>query len=452
MCINKNMVLPLFVLLIISFAESYRILGVFPLPSKSHDVMLSALMKGLAERNHQVDVITQFPEKNPPPNYKVVVDLSGSTEAVTNNVSMKYAKTLSGNPTFYMSTKYGNDLCHLMGLEKMQSFIKNIPSYDLVITEAIGASCYYGFGHLLEVSVVAVSTYADAAWISEYIGNNDNPAFVPLSLFEGIFDRFSFWDRLRNTIGYVQQVHDFKRLTAVQTQLMRKYLSPDVPDVRELERTVSLLLVNRHPVIHGPKPITSAVVEVSALHINKNNSQISLQLQNWLDDSQDGVVYFTFGSMVLIETLPPETLNAIYKSFSKLAPMRVLMKIADPSKLPPGLPKNILTLPWIPQLSVLDHKNVRVFITHGGLMSCQEALYFGVPIIGIPLFSDQMQNVARFEEKNMGIKINYENINEASLDETLRTIFTDPKYRENAKLYSKLFKDRPMEAMDTAVF
>ena len=73
-----------------------------------------------------------------------------------------------------------------------------------------------------------------------------------------------------------------------------------------------------------------------------------------MDESKHGVVYFTLGSMVLIETLPKESLLAIYASFAKIAPIRVLMKIYDEGKLPQGLPKNVLTSKWIPQIPVLS--------------------------------------------------------------------------------------------------
>lgn len=77
------------------------------------------------------------------------------------------------------------------------------------------------------------------------------------------------------------------------------------------------------------------------------------ELQKFLDDSTDGVVYFTLGSMVLIETWPESVIKTFYKSFSKIAPTRVLMKIPNPEKLPPGLPKNVVIRPWMPQQSVL---------------------------------------------------------------------------------------------------
>ena len=73
-----------------------------------------------------------------------------------------------------------------------------------------------------------------------------------------------------------------------------------------------------------------------------------------MDEATDGVIYFSFGSLVLIESLPEKTLLAIYSAFEKLAPIRILMKIVHKDRLPPGLPKNVLTLPWIPQVPVLS--------------------------------------------------------------------------------------------------
>lgn len=75
-----------------------------------------------------------------------------------------------------------------------------------------------------------------------------------------------------------------------------------------------------------------------------------------MDESTEGVVYFTLGSMVLIESLHEDTLKIFYASFAKISPVRVLMKIPHANKLPPGLPDNVLTLSWIPQQSILGKK------------------------------------------------------------------------------------------------
>ena len=80
-----------------------------------------------------------------------------------------------------------------------------------------------------------------------------------------------------------------------------------------------------------------------------------------MDESIDGVVYFSLGSMVIIETFSRESLLAFYASFKKISPVRVLMKIVNEEKLPPGLPSNVRTFKWIPQIAVLSKMKIMMF-------------------------------------------------------------------------------------------
>ena len=71
-----------------------------------------------------------------------------------------------------------------------------------------------------------------------------------------------------------------------------------------------------------------------------------------------------------------------------------------------------------------------MFITHGGLHGLQEAVYYGIPIIGIPLFYDQALNVdILVNRKQMGIQLKLDEITEESLDKALAAVLNDPKYR-----------------------
>lgn len=52
--------------------NSYKILCVFPTPSKSHYYVGHALLKGLAKEGHEVTMISPFREKKPIENYSEV--------------------------------------------------------------------------------------------------------------------------------------------------------------------------------------------------------------------------------------------------------------------------------------------------------------------------------------------------------------------------------------------
>lgn len=80
-------------------------------------------------------------------------------------------------------------------------------------------------------------------------------------------------------------------------------------------------------------------------------------MQKWLDESKDGCIYVSFGSMVRLETFPKPIVQSFYGSFKKIAPVRVLMKIAKPEDLIPGLPSNVMTKSWLPQEQVLSKQH-----------------------------------------------------------------------------------------------
>ncbi|KAJ8680731.1 hypothetical protein QAD02_016518 [Eretmocerus hayati] len=175
-------------------------------------------------------------------------------------------------------------------------------------------------------------------------------------------------------------------------------------------------------------------------------------VQTWLDKSEDGCIYVSFGSMVRIETLPKYVLDALYASFKNISPVRVLMKIAKPEELPPNLPKNVMTQSWFSQVQVLKHKNIRAFVTHGGLASIQESVYAGVPMVGIPLFGDQNFNVISQVRRNVAVSLQLDGITEKTLTTAFKEILNNPSYKQNADEASKNFLDRPMAPIDTAVF
>lgn len=61
-------------------------------------------------------------------------------------------------------------------------------------------------------------------------------------------------------------------------------------------------------------------------------------------------------------------------------------------------------------------------------MGVMEAVYFGVPMIGIPVFGDQQSNVANCVEKGVAIGLDYRQVTERKLVESIRAIVTDSKY------------------------
>ena len=73
------------------------------------------------------------------------------------------------------------------------------------------------------------------------------------------------------------------------------------------------------------------------------------------------------------------------------------------------------------------HPNIKLFITHGGLLSTQETVDRGVPVIGIPIFGDQRLNMIRTESLGFGKLLEFHNISEESLTWTIKEVLENPK-------------------------
>ena len=48
-------------------------------------------------------------------------------------------------------------------------------------------------------------------------------------------------------------------------------------------------------------------------------------------------------------------------------------------------PQNVMLSKWLPQQDILGHPNLRVFVSHGGQSSCQEALCHQKPMVRYPM-------------------------------------------------------------------
>ncbi|XP_031777448.1 UDP-glucuronosyltransferase 2A3 [Nasonia vitripennis] len=446
-----------FLLLVLScrVTEGLRILGLFPLHGKSHFVMCEALMRGLAARGHQVDVYSHFPLKQPVANY-TDFSLAGSIPLLSNSMSFELMNSFGGDSiSIPQLLKLGADpICELLNLPIFQKLLRQPPSdppYDVVIVELFLANCYLAWGRHLNAPTVSVVTTSIFDWLNEPLGNPTNLAVEP-SVFSKTIAPMNFYERLSNVLMSTYVKWSFNYHARSQDAIVKKLFGPDMPDVIELQKDIALTLVNYHHALNGLRPYSPAIVPVGGLHVLDSSDPLPKEVQKFMDDSKSGFIYISFGSMVRIETFPKPMLDAFYKTFAKIAPVRVLMKIAKPEELPAGLPSNVMTQPWLNQVKVLKHKNIRAFVTHGGLMGTQESIYHGVPMIGVPLFGDQHFNVESYVKRNMAIKLIREDITEENFGKAVNEILSKPIYKKSAEKAGAMFRDVPMGPMDTAAF
>jgi MGT family glycosyltransferase len=118
---------------------------------------------------------------------------------------------------------------------------------------------------------------------------------------------------------------------------------------------------------------------------------------------------------------------------------RVVLSIGDKIEVSSlqHLPDNFIVRNYVPQLELLKHTHL--MISHGGLNSVSEALYYGIPIIAIPLANDQPAVAKRLQELGAGLAIKLEAITPDNLRQNADTILSTPDYYEKCNQISLSF-------------
>lgn len=100
------------------------------------------------------------------------------------------------------------------------------------------------------------------------------------------------------------------------------------------------------------------------------------------------------------------------------------------------LPDNITALPHVDQIAVLQKADV--FLSHCGMNSASESLYFGVPLVLFPQTNEQGGVAARVAELGAGLKL--EKADAASIRTAVNAVLQTPSYRANAQNIRESFR------------
>lgn len=100
------------------------------------------------------------------------------------------------------------------------------------------------------------------------------------------------------------------------------------------------------------------------------------------------------------------------------------------------LPGNIQVYESVDQMAVLSIADA--FITHCGMNSASEGLYFGVPLVLFPQTPEQDAVAKRAEELGAGVRL--KSISEEDILDALTKVISEPQYKEGAARVSESFK------------
>ena len=150
-----------------------------------------------------------------------------------------------------------------------------------------------------------------------------------------------------------------------------------------------------------------------------------------MEKTAQKTIYISMGTVVKNEEIYRNAIEAL-----KGTDYQVIVSCGTDCQRFGDLPDNIQVYESVDQMAVLSVADA--FITHCGMNSASEGLYFEVPLILCPQTPEQGAVAARTEELGAGIMLT--SVGKEDILKAVETVLNDTKYKNAAKKISESFK------------
>ena len=156
-------------------------------------------------------------------------------------------------------------------------------------------------------------------------------------------------------------------------------------------------------------------------------------IENIFEKKSDKLIYISMGTVINDSTeFYKKCIEALAnKKYQVIMSVGNLINIEDLG----AVPYNITISRFVDQIAVLSQADV--FLTHCGMNSVNESLYYKVPLVMYPQTSEQDGVATRVEQLGAGIRLKY--VNAKSITETIENVLHTKSYYEQAAKISEGF-------------
>ncbi|XP_010363863.2 UDP-glucuronosyltransferase 2B9 [Rhinopithecus roxellana] len=429
----------------------------------SHWMNMKTILEELVQRGHEVTVLASSASILFDPNnssaLKIEVFPTSLTKTEFENFSMEDVKRWSELPkdTFWLYFSQMQEMMWMFG-DIIRNFCKDMVSnkklmkklqesrFDVVFADPLFPGSEL-LAELFNIPLVYSLRFTPGYIFEKHcVGFIFPPSYVPVVMSE-LSDQMTFMERVKNMIymlsfDFCFQMYDLKKWDQFYSEVLGRPTT-----LTETMGKADIWLIRNSWNFQFPHPLLPNVDFVGGLHC-KPAKPLPKEMEEFVQSSgEHGVVVFSLGSMVT--NMKEERANVIASALAQI-PQKVLWRFDG--KKPDTLGLNTRLYKWIPQNDLLGHPKTRAFLTHGGANGIYEAIYHGVPMVGIPLFADQPDNIVHMETKGAAVRLDFDTMSSTDLANALKTVINDPLYKENVMKLSRIQHDQPVKPLDRAVF
>jgi len=152
------------------------------------------------------------------------------------------------------------------------------------------------------------------------------------------------------------------------------------------------------------------------------------------------VIYLSMGT---VAKLNQDQLSRLVEGLRGLNDTVVLWAVSIATQLnllPPEIPEHVIIRAHLPQVYILNHPAVKLFVSHCGANSALEATWAGVPVLAVPNMGDQIGLASQLVQRGMAESMDISNLDSAEFTKTIIHLLNSEKYTKNAKKMSELVR------------
>ncbi|XP_060236844.1 UDP-glucuronosyltransferase 2B31-like isoform X2 [Meriones unguiculatus] len=316
-------------------------------------------------------------------------------------------------------SEYSESLCKdvVFNKELMTKLQKS--SFDVVLADPF-IHCGDLLAEILKTPLVYSLRFFPGSTYEKYSGGLPlPPSYVPVALSE-LTDRMTFMERVKNIIYVLYfdfwfQTFHKKRWDQLYSEVLGRPTT-----LTETMGKADIWLIRTYWDLEFPHPVLPNFDFVGGLHC-RPAKPLPKEIEEFVESSgEHGVVVFSLGSMVA--NLTEERANVMAAGLAQI-PQKVLWRFEG--KKPDTLGSNTRLYKWIPQNDLLGHPKTKAFVTLGGTNGIYESIYRGIPIVSVPLFEDQPDNINHMVTKGAAVR-DFNILPTIDLLTALRTVINDP--------------------------
>ena len=364
----------------------------------------------------------------------IISDGMTKFDDIMDDVQVQLANAgFSGEPLPFSTVKRLFEYCPLVvGDNKLMESLKQ-RHFDAVIADTIFVEvCMSVIAYKLSIPFIQTGRGFHAHNMRTLIHPSSYPVSFVLPL--PLTDTMTYTERIFNTMIYVLlsvAPDPFNPADLVGT------FAPGLPHItnEQLRAKTALYLLDTDELIDYHFPTYPNVKYVGGV-ATRPAIPLKGDIKIFLDSALDGAVLVSFGTSV--QSFPNDFVIKLFGVFQKHPKLKFVFRFRNETKID----QNVMLSPWLPQNDVLAHPNIKLFISHCGNNGQYEALYHGVPILGLPVFGDQIYNAARIQAKGFGIFLNVRDFTINDLDAAISELLSNDVYKQNIMKASNIFKSR----------